>query len=203
MSPWAWKLLEIRFTKIRFIINVLFRYRIPSAARYTVPAMTIIKFWHILLVLTALAAFLLLRYFLIPWASPIPEALKAQGIPKQLRPCEGSPNCVSSSSQGSFYIEPLSYEGDMASAKARLVKTINELGSGNLVNDALNADGAVYLHAVFHTKLMRYLDDSEFLFDESQKLIYLRSASRLGRGDMGVNHQRMESIRQAFYGAQD
>ena len=55
-----------------------------------------------------------------------------------------------------------------------------------------------YLHAVFTTKLMRYRDDVEFLLRPEQREIAVRSASRVGYGDMGANRARIESIRAAL-----
>ena len=52
-----------------------------------------------------------------------------------------------------------------------------------------------YLHAVFRSPTMGFPDDVEFLFDEAAGLIHFRSASRLGRGDLGVNRARIEEIR--------
>ena len=52
-----------------------------------------------------------------------------------------------------------------------------------------------YLYAEFRTKLMRFVDDVEFLYDEKAGLIHVRSASRLGRRDFGVNRARVEALR--------
>jgi uncharacterized protein (DUF1499 family) len=50
-----------------------------------------------------------------------------------------------------------------------------------------------YLHAEFRTKLMRYVDDVELFFDG--QVVQVRSCSRLGRRDFGVNRKRIEAIR--------
>jgi uncharacterized protein (DUF1499 family) len=50
-----------------------------------------------------------------------------------------------------------------------------------------------YLYAEFRTQLMRYVDDVEFFFDGS--VIHVRSCSRLGRRDFGVNRKRIEALR--------
>ena len=50
-----------------------------------------------------------------------------------------------------------------------------------------------YLYAEFRTKLLRYVDDVEFFFDGS--VIHVRSCSRLGRRDFGVNRKRVEELR--------
>ena len=57
-----------------------------------------------------------------------------------------------------------------------------------------------YLYAEFRTKLMRFVDDVEFLFDEKAGLIHVRSASRLGRRDFGVNRARIEALRSRIEG---
>ncbi len=53
-----------------------------------------------------------------------------------------------------------------------------------------------YLYAHFTTKLLKYVDDVEFWFDPSAHAIHVRSASRLGSKDFGVNRARIEAIRQ-------
>ncbi len=50
-----------------------------------------------------------------------------------------------------------------------------------------------YLYAEFRTPLMRYVDDVEFFFDGT--VIHVRSCSRLGRRDFGVNRKRVEQLR--------
>jgi uncharacterized protein (DUF1499 family) len=42
---------------------------------------------------------------------------------------------------------------------------------------------------------MKYVDDAEFWFDPAAGVIQVRSASRLGKSDLGVNRERIESIR--------
>ena len=55
-----------------------------------------------------------------------------------------------------------------------------------------------YLYAEFTTKIMGYVDDVEFWIDENAKVIHVRSASRLGKSDLGVNRTRVEEIRSQF-----
>jgi uncharacterized protein (DUF1499 family) len=55
-----------------------------------------------------------------------------------------------------------------------------------------------YIHAEFHSRLFGFVDDVEFSFDDDQKTIHLRSASRTGYYDFGVNRKRMERIRAKF-----
>lgn len=58
-----------------------------------------------------------------------------------------------------------------------------------------------YLHIGFETRWLRFVDDAEFWFDPAQGVIQVRSASRLGRRDFGVNRGRIESIRQRLAAA--
>jgi len=55
-----------------------------------------------------------------------------------------------------------------------------------------------YLYAQFQTRWLHFVDDAEFFLDESAKVIHVRSASRIGRGDLGVNRARIEAIRARF-----
>jgi len=55
---------------------------------------------------------------------------------------------------------------------------------------------ADYLYVEFSTPLMGFVDDVEFYCDG--KAIQVRSASRLGYSDLGVNRKRIEAIRAAF-----
>jgi uncharacterized protein (DUF1499 family) len=52
-----------------------------------------------------------------------------------------------------------------------------------------------YLHVQFETRWMKFVDDTEFWFDPRAGVIHVRSASRLGRKDFGVNRARVEAIR--------
>ena len=55
-----------------------------------------------------------------------------------------------------------------------------------------------YMHVEVASRLFRFVDDVEFLIEPDAKTIQFRSASRVGRSDLGVNRQRMEEIRQTF-----
>jgi uncharacterized protein (DUF1499 family) len=57
-----------------------------------------------------------------------------------------------------------------------------------------------YLHYEFTSLLLRFVDDVEFLLDETTKTIHFRSASRTGYSDLGVNRKRMEQVRTSVAG---
>ena len=106
----------------------------------------------------------------------------------RLAPCPDSPNCVSSfASDAEHGIEPL--RTDLASIERVLL----DLPEANIVNASNN-----YLYAEFTSRLMRYVDDVEFLYDPASGVTHVRSASRLGYSDMGVNRGRIEGIRAAL-----
>lgn len=112
----------------------------------------------------------------------------------RLRPCPDSPNCVSSfATDEGHAIAPLTIEGAPQAAWEALE---SELAGRDRVEIVTNTED--YLHAVFTTKLMRYRDDVEFLLRPQQAEIAVRSASRVGYGDMGANRDRVESIRAAL-----
>jgi uncharacterized protein (DUF1499 family) len=112
----------------------------------------------------------------------------------ELSPCPESPNCVSSISKNkSHYVEPLSYKGSLEEAREKLISVINSMKRAEIVTAETN-----YLHATFTSALFRFVDDVEFSFDDQKKIINVRSASRTGYSDLGVNRKRIEEIRKRF-----
>ena len=109
-----------------------------------------------------------------------------------LIPCPESPNCVNSQidKSDSHFIEPIKYTKDLKSAIGDLKTVISKMPKTNLV-----VEKESYLYFEFTSKLMGYVDDVEFYFDDLNKTIHVRSASRLGKSDLGVNRKRIESIR--------
>jgi uncharacterized protein (DUF1499 family) len=55
-----------------------------------------------------------------------------------------------------------------------------------------------YIHATFKSRIFRFVDDVEFYFDDKEKIVHFKSASRVGHSDLGVNRKRMEEIRKRF-----
>ncbi|MCL6435805.1 MAG: DUF1499 domain-containing protein [Leptolyngbyaceae cyanobacterium HOT.MB2.61] len=110
----------------------------------------------------------------------------------RLAPCPGTPNCVCSYDQdGQHAIAPLSYTSSPAEAMAALKQIIQSIERTNIITESSD-----YLYAEFTSKLMGFVDDVEFYFDPSAKVIQVRSASRLGQSDLGVNRKRVELIRE-------
>ncbi|MDQ3186023.1 MAG: DUF1499 domain-containing protein [Pseudomonadota bacterium] len=117
----------------------------------------------------------------------------------KLRPPSKTPNSVSS--QASLYpdhpqrdyasIAPLPLKDDAASTLARIGAIVEAMDGAKIVKREPD-----YLYAQFTTRIMKYVDDAEFWADPAAGVIQVRSSSRLGSGDLGVNRKRIEVIRQ-------
>ena len=114
----------------------------------------------------------------------------------KLAACPNSPNCVSSQSPNAdetHFIQPLKYTSASEKALADLKKVIESEDRTKIINESPD-----YLYAEFKSALMGYVDDVEFYLDSSSNTIHVRSASRLGQSDLGVNRKRIETIRSKF-----
>ncbi|MCB1112905.1 MAG: DUF1499 domain-containing protein [Chlamydiales bacterium] len=108
----------------------------------------------------------------------------------RLSPCPWTPNCVSSEvKEGPAHIEPLKYKGDRHTID-KIAAVIRTFPRTTIITQTDN-----YLHAEFRSKLFRFVDDVEFLYLPDQGIVQVRSASRVGYSDLGVNRKRIEEIR--------
>jgi len=111
----------------------------------------------------------------------------------KLRFCPGSPNCVSSESGSpGEKVDPLEFAGSSADAWLRLKGLIVE--SGGVIED----EQPEFLWSTFTVPVFGFVDDVEFRLDRAANLIHVRSASRLGFSDLGVNRSRVDQLREAF-----
>ncbi|MDH5222036.1 MAG: DUF1499 domain-containing protein [Betaproteobacteria bacterium] len=104
-----------------------------------------------------------------------------------------TPNCVSSQADpadGGHYIEPIRFEGSALEAIAAARNAVESMPRGTVIRHEGN-----YLYAEFRSRVMGFVDDVEFTYDEKARALHVRSASRLGRGDWGVNRARVEALR--------
>lgn len=140
------------------------------------------------------ALFALMRFVLIPNASPRPENLGVDD--GQFAACPRSPNCVSSQadeSDNTHYIDPLPMRDTVDATRQALVSIIEELPRSEVITSDEN-----YIHAEFRSLTMGFIDDAEFYIDPNANVVHVRSAARLGEGDMGVNRRRIETIREQY-----
>ena len=109
----------------------------------------------------------------------------------QLAPCPDSPNCVSSDASDEVHgTAALAIRGDAALAWQAARDAVAATERTEIV-----AEREGYLHAESTSALMRYVDDLELHLRSGQGVIAVRSASRVGYGDMGVNRARVEALR--------
>ena len=116
----------------------------------------------------------------------------------RLAPCPDSPNCVSSfETDDEHGIEPLQFNGSTEAAKTRIKEAVAAMPRTTLITEEER-----YLHFEFRSMIFRFVDDVEFLFEEDGT-VHLRSASRVGYSDLGVNRKRIEEIRTRYNNAEE
>lgn len=115
----------------------------------------------------------------------------------QLTPCPDKPNCVNSfASDEEQYVAPLQHTGTAPEIRNNLLAVLKKIP-----NSAVTVTEANYVRAEFTSKVFSFVDDVEFYFpdsDSTETTIHLRSASRVGYSDFGVNRKRIEQIRNQF-----
>jgi uncharacterized protein (DUF1499 family) len=119
----------------------------------------------------------------------------------RLAPCKPSPNCVSSQAgRGDelHYIAPLAAGTEPDWTFAELLRIVRTTERASVVTE-----GRDYLHAEYRSRVLGFVDDVEFWLDPRAALIHVRSASRVGHSDFGVNRNRIEGIRARLAAASD
>lgn len=112
----------------------------------------------------------------------------------RLTPCPESPNCVSSDAGDEAHrVEPYRLTATPQQAWRGLQNVVAEQERVTLVT----VDDS-YLHVEFRSAIFRFVDDTEFQLRAAEGIIAVRSAARIGYGDMGVNRKRVETIREAL-----
>ena len=108
-------------------------------------------------------------------------------------PCPDKDNCVSSQSKaGKHHVEPLVYNQSRESALNHLKQVIQSMKRTRIVEESDE-----YLRVEFTSAVMGFVDDVEFYFPD-EPVIHVKSASRIGYSDFGVNRKRVEEIRALF-----
>ena len=123
----------------------------------------------------------------------------------RLQPPSSTPNSVSSQThlhpghpQAAYAaVEPLPLKAAGTAASLRVLTGVLQAMPGVTVVEQKDN----YLRAQAQTRWLKFIDDLEFWIDPQQARIEVRSASRLGRKDFGVNRARLEAIRAAYLAA--
>ncbi len=111
-----------------------------------------------------------------------------------LSSCPSTPNCVvSQNADETHYIKPITYQGDRLEVKETLLKVLSVVPETIIITETED-----YIRTESRSKIMGFVDDAEFYFPADKKVIEIRSASRLGESDLGVNRRRLEQIRLAM-----
>lgn len=109
----------------------------------------------------------------------------------RLKECPDSPNCVSSlDAREGWAVAPLDLGADVDAGWGKLVELVEAAPRTSI--EARRDD---YVHAVCVSLLLRFRDDLELLLDREAGVAHVRSASRLGHSDFGVNRKRVELLR--------
>jgi uncharacterized protein (DUF1499 family) len=117
---------------------------------------------------------------------------KAPGlIDGRLSPCPDKPNCVCSEHKddAGHYVEPVIIPENNTLDTLPVLKNVIQ-GMGG----SIQAESDNYLAATFSSAIFGFVDDLEIRIDTDQEVIHMRSASRVGHGDMGVNRHRTELL---------
>lgn len=112
----------------------------------------------------------------------------------KLLPCPQTPNCVNSQTSEldeQHAIAPLTINASPSESWDALKAAIAEQDRAEIIQASDR-----YLYAEFTSRLMGFVDDVEFYLDPDAQVIHTRSASRLGESDLGVNRQRIETLRE-------
>jgi uncharacterized protein (DUF1499 family) len=126
---------------------------------------------------------------LISCAGAVPAGLGIQG--DRLAACPSSPNCVcSDSNTGQDVIAPLVLSVPPAKAWPAIRKAVTAMPRCQIIQETDN-----YVHAECRSAIFRFVDDLEIQLRPDEGIAAVRSASRTGYSDMGVNRKRVESLR--------
>jgi uncharacterized protein (DUF1499 family) len=111
-----------------------------------------------------------------------------------LSACPVSDNCVvSQDGDAKHAIEPIAYHVDRDKARETLLKVLTVVPRTEVLEEKEN-----YIYAISKSRIFKFVDDVEFYLPPNETVIHMRSASRVGESDLGVNRRRLEQIRLAL-----
>lgn len=122
---------------------------------------------------------------------------------EKLLSCPDKPNCINTEhpDDTSHYLPPLNFPDSAKEQVIPLAKTIIREMGGNILQmntkENLQAENN-YLAATFTSSLFKFVDDFELRQDNTSHKLHIRSASRTGYSDFGVNKRRVKQFSQQF-----
>lgn len=145
--------------------------------------------WMFVLVVILIVSF----FVYVKVGNKMPEDLGiTEGV---LKPCPTSPNCVSSQTSSDdevHFAEPIIYTGERKATQLFIESSMLNYSDMKvrLVTSELG-----YVHFEVKSRLIGFIDDVEFYFPEDDSIVHVRSASRVGYYDFGVNRERVNRVR--------
>ncbi len=114
--------------------------------------------------------------------------------PDRFTPCPASPNCVSSQADAGSarHVAPLAHDTSAGQARTALLDVLRDSDNAEVVTDEHG-----FIHAIFRTTV-GFVDDVGFIIHPHENFIDVKSASRAGYYDFGVNRRRVERLRKRF-----
>lgn len=111
----------------------------------------------------------------------------------QLKVCSDASNCVSSQANDSHAIEPFLLVSPSEGAWQKVISILSKVERVTIIH---TDDKNIQAEAI--SLIFRFVDDIDFVFNKTEKRIDIRSASRIGYSDFGVNRKRLEALRLAL-----
>ncbi|WP_026220875.1 DUF1499 domain-containing protein [Thiofilum flexile] len=145
--------------------------------------------WLVLIIVLASLGFIAMLFY----KAHLSKTGQAAGlVANQLTRCPNKPNCVCSefSEDSEHFMEPIMLQGAPDQIMVKLKSALEAMGG------VVTTQAPRYLAATFTSKFMGFVDDVELRLDEATGLVQIRSASRQGYSDLGVNRKRMEQFKQ-------
>lgn len=141
------------------------------------------------IILAVLVLLVLIRLFVLGQQSRSGQAIGL--VDGKFTPCPDKPNCVNSEfiDDQAHYIPPFRYRAAEPGEILKILKAVILEAGGKIQSEKEN-----YLAATFTISLFGFVDDLEIRQDETNHMIHVRSASRVGTSDLGVNRKRVELI---------
>jgi uncharacterized protein (DUF1499 family) len=132
--------------------------------------------------------FLLIAFLTLPVAA---SSTESERMSQRLAPCPDSPNCVSSDAADAAHrVAPFALALPVAEAWRLLGEAVRAMPR-TTVTETTDA----YLHVECRSLVFRFVDDLELELRKGEGVVAVRSASRVGHSDFGVNRRRIENLR--------
>lgn len=111
-----------------------------------------------------------------------------------IRDCGKAPHCVSTkASSDARRVAPIAFAGSQEEFHAKTLSALQKMPNAKIIKDVGH-----YLAVEFQSKFFKFTDDFEIQLNPEKAEIDLRSESRVGYYDFGVNKKRVEKFRELF-----